>query len=63
MGKVTSGLMIGKHLLLLSVVSFCIEHDKGKEFCAFNAVLLESLCEDRNGEAFNMMGDAAETKN
>lgn len=62
-GKVTRGLMIGKRLLLSSVVSFCIRDDVGEGFCAFNAVLLEILCEDRKGEAFNMTGDAAETKN
>lgn len=53
--------MIGKRLLNLSDVSFCIEHGVGERFRVFSAVLLEILCEDRKGEAFNITGDAAET--
>jgi len=60
-GKVTSGLIIGKRLLHLCDVSFCIKCGVGDGFRVFNAVLLEILCEDRKGEAFNMTGEAADT--
>lgn len=62
-GKVTSGLMIGKFLLRLSNVSFCIEHGVGDGIRVLKAVLLEIVWEDRKGEAFNIIGDAAETRN
>lgn len=57
----TNGLIIGNCLLCFTEVSLCIEHGVGEGFRVFNAVLLEILCEDRKGEALNMMGDAADT--
>lgn len=60
-GNVTSGLIIGKHLLCFKDVSLCIEQGVGEGFRVFNAVLLEILWEDRKGDEFNMTGDAAET--
>lgn len=53
--------MIGKRLLCLIDVLFCIEDDVSEGFCIFSDELLEYPCEDRKEESFNITDDAVET--